>query len=294
MKHILKIIRNQSTLTASNLSNSRLSPEFQIGQSQIGWVEMPNSIESALIQTLYDYTSETKGLRYEIEKAQSRIREVANLNNPVISKNKKDFHIIQYGRNEALAHLVFGFQFYYGACHQIFHQLKNRIPDYLPKSILDVGTGPGTALWAAKHHLPSLNSSIGVDISSDMLELARKMHQHQSFTDFESDWQRQFKPSTTHDIVSCAFTLSEIPSEIVRKSFIKSLWDATKDVLILVERGNPFGSDLINEAREHIIKIQEPLHILAPCPHEKTCPMKWCHFGQRVRLTSTFVRFVTF
>jgi ribosomal protein RSM22 (predicted rRNA methylase) len=94
------------------------------------------------------------------------------------------------------------------------------------------------------------------------------------------------------DLVVSAFVLSDIPSDVFRKAIIDNLWAHTSDTLVLIDRGTPYGSLCIREARAHLLARltdqQEAFHIVAPCNHEAPCPMQnvksWCHFSQRVRL----------
>ena len=95
------------------------------------------------------------------------------------------------------------------------------------------------------------------------------------------------------DLVVSAFVLSDIPSDVFRKSVVDQLWAHTSDTLVLIDRGTPYGSLCIREARAHLLARatdnSEDFHIVAPCMHEKPCPMQsvnsWCHFSQRVRLS---------
>ena len=91
---------------------------------------------------------------------------------------------------------------------------------------------------------------------------------------------------------------------------IMSLWSrvAPGGVLVLVEPGTPRGSKLIRRARALILDAEKnktrnrredgkdaddsfDAHIVAPCQHDKVCPMDglegstWCHFSQRVKRT---------
>ena len=52
-------------------------------------------------------------------------------------------------------------------------QLSARVPGFRPESVLDFGSGPGTAVLAAASTWPAaLRESVCVELSRDMLELA--------------------------------------------------------------------------------------------------------------------------
>lgn len=54
---------------------------------------------------------------------------------------------LTYGPRETVAYTVGLAPANYGPVYNILHELSNRLSDFDPKSMLDFGTGPGTALW---------------------------------------------------------------------------------------------------------------------------------------------------
>ena len=57
--------------------------------------------------------------------------------------------------------------------------------------------------------------------------------------------------------------------------------------MVVAEHGTPKGSRLVYGFREWLLQNYErhEANIIAPCPHEGTCPLagrsdKWCHFSQ--------------
>jgi ribosomal protein RSM22 (predicted rRNA methylase) len=69
-------------------------------------------------------------------------------------------------------------------------------------------------------------------------------------------------------LVVSAFTLTDLASDVIRKKTIESLWNQTKDVLVLVDRGTPYGSYIIRRARAQILNMAEKqaqdVHVVAP------------------------------
>ena len=55
---------------------------------------------------------------------------------------------------------------------------------------------------------------------------------------------------------------------MIRKKTIESLWAQTKDVLVLIDRGTPYGSYIIRRARAQILNMAEKrgedVHVVAP------------------------------
>ena len=61
------------------------------------------------------------------------------------------------------------------------------------------------------------------------------------------------------------------------------MWSKTRDMLLVVEPGTPAGYRRILELRGRL--IARGAHVIAPCPHDGTCPLEtpdWCHFVQRL------------
>lgn len=68
------------------------------------------------------------------------------------------------------------------------------------------------------------------------------------------------------------------------------LWSLTKSCFLLIEPAHRVSSDRLIRFRERLLKDattrDTPIHILAPCTHQKRCPVYrsryWCHFSEPV------------
>lgn len=67
-----------------------------------------------------------------------------------------------------------------------------------------------------------------------------------------------------YDLVISAFTLSELPTAQSREKTIQKLWSLTKDTLIIIDRGTPSGSAIVNSARSQILALKDGADIIAP------------------------------
>lgn len=91
-------------------------------------------------------------------------------------KEKYNVDIVNYGARESLAYLLARMPNAYAACEAVFAELERRMPEFAPRSILDFGTGPGTAIWAARERwAESLDKHTGVDVSEAMLEMVQRV-----------------------------------------------------------------------------------------------------------------------
>jgi ribosomal protein RSM22 (predicted rRNA methylase) len=89
-----------------------------------------------------------------------------------------------------------------------------------------------------------------------------------------------------HDLILLSYSIGELtPSRI--EPLIDLCWQATKQLLLIVEPGTPVGFERIRLIRRQL--IDRGAHLIAPCPHHLACPMAggdWCHFAARVERTS--------
>jgi len=95
-----------------------------------------------------------------------------------------------------------------------------------------------------------------------------------------------------HDIVLASNMIAELKKDVSRDAAIQLLWRlvAPGGMLVLVERGNRWGSQVTNRARDLVLTLDpEYSMVVAPCTHHLSCPMiqgvakekTWCHFGHR-------------
>eukprot|EP01059_Diplonema_ambulator_P011055 TRINITY_DN21025_c0_g1_i1.p1 TRINITY_DN21025_c0_g1~~TRINITY_DN21025_c0_g1_i1.p1 ORF type:complete len:974 (+),score=267.04 TRINITY_DN21025_c0_g1_i1:258-2924(+) len=96
--------------------------------------------------------------------------------------------------------------------------------------------------------------------------------------------------SGTYDLVTCAYTLSELQSESLRADAVRSLWEHCEGVLIIVEAGTPAGFKLVLEARSIILDEYKNIGpweaqptVLAPCPHDSRCPVEYSLQGRKFK-----------
>lgn len=101
-------------------------------------------------------------------------------------------------------------------------------------------------------------------------------------------WKRylmQEDETIQHDLVVAAYTLSEIADEEQRTQLVKQLWSMTKGVLVLVDFASLTNFDMMMKARDTILAEKDvglwdwQPTIVAPCPHEKRCPLRHSKFG---------------
>jgi ribosomal protein RSM22 (predicted rRNA methylase) len=159
------------------------------------------------------------------------------------------------------------------------------------KSLLDIGAGPGTALFAAAEEFPLQRATL-IEVDTEWLALGKRLAAQSPLPAVQSaQWTRQDLRSgfscSPHDLVVVSYTLGELPPSAA-DSVLRKAWSCTGKFLVIIEPGTPRGFAAINSARSAL--IANAARIVAPCPHQSACPMAaagdWCHFSQRVERTS--------
>lgn len=172
----------------------------------------------------------------------------------------------------------------YAAIHTSLAATAERLPDFSPETLLDIGAGPGTALWAAHTVWPELQSATLVETSPSIRAVGQKLTAASGLAHI--DWQDANITRTTlradADIVTLAYVLDELePAD--RTKLVDTLWSRTRGLLVIVEPGTTAGWRRILDARDQL--IASGAAIIAPCPHAHACPITtpdWCHFSARV------------
>lgn len=161
-----------------------------------------------------------------------------------------------------------------------FHRLK---PLSRIESLLDLGSGPGTVLWAVSEVFGRLKQATLVERDPGLIELGKKLA---AAGGLKADWSVNILTSShpqfhKHDLAVFSYSYGELPKE-KRLQLLGSVWDSV-DHLAVIEPGTPRGYETILEVRTEL--IQKGGKIVAPCPQNKPCPMQgkdWCHFSVRL------------
>lgn len=172
----------------------------------------------------------------------------------------------------------------YAAIARCLESVAEARPDFAPRSLLDVGAGPGTATWAAAEQWPDLRQAFLVEGSAAMQAVGVRLTAPLTV---QTEWRSAAVDTglpglETRDLVLMAYVLDEL-EPFARDSLVRRLWEVTGDVLVVVEPGTSAGWQRILRVRTQLIAAGA--NLLAPCPHAKACPLSapdWCHFSARV------------
>jgi ribosomal protein RSM22 (predicted rRNA methylase) len=192
-------------------------------------------------------------------------------------------------RNDAgrLSYLATRMPATYEVCLRVLGALSdqaNRVT-----SLLDLGAGPGTVVWAAQDLFPNLEQVTLVEKDRGFIHLGARLFdetlekKHMTWLNSSLKDAIPFQP---HALVTLSYVLGEL-SIADQEYIVNAGWEATKEFFVLIEPGTPRGFERIKQARHQL--IQQGAFVVAPCPHEAACPMvdkDWCHFSQRLERTS--------
>ncbi len=178
------------------------------------------------------------------------------------------------------------------ATYGVLNYILRRIDPFLKtaQTLLDLGSGVGSLAWAAKDYAPHLKSVTFFEKDIELVRLGQHLMQN-NLDPLQVSWchdnivKETMFPS--HDVVALSYVLNELsPRE--QLEVIEKAYGATDQLLILVEPGTPQGYGNILAARKYL--IQNGANILAPCTHNRPCPVApgfkegtdWCHFSVRI------------
>ena len=188
--------------------------------------------------------------------------------------------------DDVLAYLLARLPATYAAIAAVLRAVKAQ-SGFKPKTLADIGAGPGTASWAAIEAWPALDRITMIDSSAVFLAMARKLSAHspsKALTEVETKLVDVTRLSDvpSSDLVIASYALAEL-NPVKLTSIAISLWRSCTGILVLVEPGTPAGYERIVACRSAL--LADGARIIAPCPHAAPCPIRapdWCHFSQRL------------
>jgi ribosomal protein RSM22 (predicted rRNA methylase) len=189
---------------------------------------------------------------------------------------------------DALAYAVTRMPATYAAISAALAYTAGQLPDWRPRSLLDLGSGPGTASFAALDRWPDIRHLTMVERNAASRSLARQLAEAAAVPSLSNahiiadDLTTSATSLPDADLVVAAYVLVELQAaDAVR--MVQAALDKARQVLVLVEPGTPAGFERIRMARTALIGAgAKPV---APCPHAHACPIvapDWCHVSVRL------------
>eukprot|EP01125_Pyxidicula_operculata_P004606 TRINITY_DN1736_c0_g1_i1.p1 TRINITY_DN1736_c0_g1~~TRINITY_DN1736_c0_g1_i1.p1 ORF type:complete len:407 (-),score=71.97 TRINITY_DN1736_c0_g1_i1:668-1762(-) len=212
---------------------------------------------AALSDTLRARTTEHGG---KVATQRKSINIGRDVRDPILSASKQFVALNtpvpapQYNERQSLAYVAHRVPGIYSCNYRSFQEIKKRFSEFSPQSMLDFGSGPGTAIWAAKETWPDIKSYMAIEPSKAMTEVSKIL-----LRDFPVH-RRQYideGKQNVFDLVMASYSLSELDDDSTRALTIRKLWKSVKTggALVIVEPGTPIGFKLVRFARSHILDL---------------------------------------
>ncbi len=174
---------------------------------------------------------------------------------------------------------------------RVMHEIRLQVPEMNFSSVLDLGAGPGSVMWAVSEIVPEVSQFTLVEKDVELMKLGQRLAAHSEHPAIRNgDWQlgnlEQSQAFPLHDLVTLSYSIGELPSAAI-ELLIERSWEAAKQFLVVIEPGTPAGFERIRSIRANLLGWGG--YLVAPCPHPLACPMEgkdWCHFSERVERSS--------
>lgn len=232
-------------------------------------MELPYALLHA-IEGLASHCS-TADLQKAAQRLSERYRDSKRSGQPLLSD-----------RTEAAAYAISRMPATYGAVSSALSWAMEHT-DCRPSSVLDVGAGTGAATWAACE-LFEMETVTCVEKETSMKQQGQNLMADgdlQKAQWLSGDITAGELPCSA-DLVMASYVLNEVSPE-QQPAAVKRLWDAAKELLLIVEPGTPAGFEELRRIRQLLLDMGA--HMVAPCPGACNCPISgddWCHFSCRI------------
>ncbi len=159
--------------------------------------------------------------------------------------------------------------------------------DFMPRSLIDLGCGPGSAAWAAVEAFPTVEQVEMVDSHAGMLATGRSLAAGAPPALAVATWvsasiDDALKRPSSADLVVSSYAFNELPPDRL-KACATALTRLSSGLVVIVEPGSVAGFGAVRALRAGLTAAG--WSILAPCPGDGPCPVEppdWCHFSQRL------------
>jgi ribosomal protein RSM22 (predicted rRNA methylase) len=193
------------------------------------------------------------------------------------------------GEEQALAYLAQILPATFAQLSGAMAAARAQAPSWQPRTLLDIGSGSGTALWAAMAQWPSLTHFTAWERETAFINMGQRLAlASELLTKSPVKWERidvsRRLPHTSemYDLVVIGHVLNELKPDVQQK-VVACAWEHCAGVVLLVEPGTSAAFPALKSAREQLLALGA--RTLAPCPHDHPCPLvdDWCHFPQRLQ-----------
>ncbi len=210
------------------------------------FANLPKPIEEAIVQTL----NEHKDTEFD-SKAQ-------DLHARYIAQDKGNHKSYFQDFASTLAYLALRSPATYAQIYATLANAKELLPSWKPRTMLDLGSGPGTTIWAAHEVWDTITEARAIDQQNSIISLGKQIADT-AILPITINWNRQdiregiVEDEKTYDVVVIANVLNELNPTTAEK-VIGQAFNKTSGVLVIIEPGTPTGSAIVQNAAKILSK----------------------------------------
>lgn len=221
-------------------------------------IQLPTKIETSITETM------------ESTDIGTWTKNATNLSNKYrLNRPEQNILSHEFVRNEedALAYLSLRTTSTYAQLYGAMQHILELLPSFKPVSILDIGSGPGTAVWAASEIWPTIRNVVCLEknkyFCSIGKQILRKCYPQIASVQWQNIDLLVSKPELDRqfDFVTIGSVLNEMPSH-EQKNILEFAHSRSAVVLLVVEPGTPYGFEVIKQASHTLQKSGSK--VLAP------------------------------
>lgn len=160
---------------------------------------------------------------------------------------------------DALAYLGLRVPATYAQVFGALSSVHEMIPMWRPTSLLDIGSGPGTAAWAVSSQWPELDKITCVDENRDFISLGKQIIKDSELIQHINWKNRDLRlgideDGNSYDLIIIANVLNEL-TPAAQENLIGQAFNLCKGLLIIIEPGTPRGSLIVSSVAQKLSKV---------------------------------------